>query len=161
MGENGRALGGALILVVAACSTGPTVYPVLWKTGSTSAQRLAEGNECEVRALRDAPRSIATGVSPSFTTPVSVTCANYGNVTNCQQYGGQTFGGQSYSTDLNADLRERIYQQCMAEKGYSSLVFPGCTDEQLAGRTVTPKSSGENPPPNEILCLTEVGFVRR
>ena len=104
-------------------------------------QKASDMISCAVDAAKQVPASTQVGTTPTFTTPV--TCNTYGTVstyggfgsfggsTNCT--GGQTFGGQTYSYDANQGLRDTVYTQCMAKKGYSRTAapIPLCKPEQI------------------------------
>lgn len=143
-----------------ACVSQPTSIPTLWKTGATPLERLSDDNACSLQALSAAPRSLSTTATPVFTTPSNVQCTTYGSITNCQQYGGQTLGGNQSIVDLNAELRERVYQQCMAEKGYASTNLPVCSSDQRQFPIIL-KTSAVTPSASNVLCVTNEGYVQR
>ena len=81
--------------------------------------------DCEVKAAQSIPSRTQAYTTPSFTTPVS--CYGY----TC--YGGQTIGGNTVMYDANNDLRDRVYNQCMEDKGYlrTSYPIPECKAKQI------------------------------
>ncbi|MGB5067958.1 MAG: hypothetical protein WBO29_11370, partial [Albidovulum sp.] len=57
-----------LPLFVSACEVQPTVAQGYWKTGSASgAQRQNDFTSCQLAALREVPRALATGQTPTYT----------------------------------------------------------------------------------------------
>ena len=76
---------------------------------------------------------------------------------SCQEYGGQTYGGQQYSYDANSDLRYRVILQCLQKKGYQVIDLPSCDSEQ-SKRAVS--SSGQKQPTyDKIECVVQGGYV--
>lgn len=143
------------ILLVGACvATGPV--SVVYKPGSTGAQRSSALLECETQALAKVPRAMATGVTPSYTTPSNVQCYGTGYSVSCYNYGGQTYGGDLYSYDANQDLRDRVTLQCLQQKGYQVISLPQCDAEQ-AKRAVS--ASGKQPTYDKIECVVDGGYV--
>lgn len=144
------------ILFVGACvATGPVA--VVYKPGSTGEQRSAALLDCETQALAKVPRAIATGVTPTYTTPSNVQCYGSGAYVSCQQYGGQTYGGNVYNYDANQDLRDRVSLQCLAQKGFQIISLPTCDAEQ-SKRAVS--SVGRKQPTfDKIECVVEGGYV--
>lgn len=147
------------LVTLAACVTEPSVYTAAWKIGQNGAARETDITACEVESLSKVPRALTTNVTPVYRTPSNVQCTSYGYSTNCVDYGGQVYGGQAYTQDVNAGLRERVQWQCLARKGYTPITRPTCTVEQRkAGETA--RSSGKMPDPENVLCFTETGYVK-
>ena len=114
---------------------------------TTKQQKAKHLVECATLAANKVPVSTQVGVTPRYTSPVY--CNTYGNVssfgsvnasTNCT--GGNTIGGNAYSYDANAELRNEIHNQCMAEKGYltTSFPIPICKSEQIPAGYVNPRT---------------------
>lgn len=153
-------------------TTGCVPEPVsgYWRTGEAPSRLSADSTACEVAALREVPRALATAQTPAYTTPTYSTPAytncygsGYGatcTTTGGQVSGGQTYGGQNYTYDANLNLRERVYGQCMAANGYSLVSLPTCETSQ-AQLGVTPFLSRPLPNPSQILCATDGGYVLR
>jgi len=55
---------------------------------------------------------------------MTVQCNEFTN--SCSAYGGNTYGGQTYSVDANAGLRQNVIQQCMAKRGWQLVNLPPC-----------------------------------
>ena len=164
------------------CETEPTqstIQQVFWKTGATTAERLADYAPCEVQALQQVPRAMATAQTPSYSMPpvpsTSYTSCYGSGYANGYSYSGQascattgtpsvaspTIGGQLYSYDANQGIRQDVGAQCLAEKGWQRLSFPTCTAEQVKlgvfSARVTALPRAEN-----VLCVTaDSGYVLR
>jgi hypothetical protein len=148
----------SLVFLLSACvMSGPVA--VVYRPGSTGEQRSNDFTNCEVSALREVPRATATGVTPSYSTPSNVQCYGSGNYVNCQEYGGQTYGGNVYSYDSNQDLRDRVTLQCLQSKGYQVVSLPVCNAEQTA-RAVS-AAGRQQPTVDKIECVTEDGYAVR
>jgi len=109
---------------------------------------------CEVSAAKEIPVSNQTSTTPTFRTPTyttPVSCyTSYGGYTSCsggQTTGGQTFGGNLVTQDANLDLRGRVYEQCLVEKGYKTTPFPIplCAEEQIPAGYVTSQTILQKP----------------
>ena len=145
-----------LALLLTACEdVGPV--PVVYKPGSSGGQRSSVLTDCETQAISKVPRAIATGVTPSYSTPSNVQCYGTGNYVSCQEYGGQTYGGNVYNYDANQDLRDRVVKQCLQQKGYQVVSLPKCNAEQ-AKRAIS-SSSQKQPTFDKIECVVDGGFV--
>lgn len=146
----------AVAILVVGCA--PTTEQLYWRAGASPSAVSRAKTECQVQALRAAPPSNQTRSTPTYTTPAYTSCYNYGygNV-QCTTTGGQTYGGQVYTYDANADLRIRVERQCMADRGYQLLEFPRCTSEQAAaGLRAVPSRM---PDAARIACVTEDGYL--
>ncbi len=109
-------------LVLSSCMPLETYY----KPGATLTRTERDQTTCDIRALRDAP--VATQVrqtAPVFYPPRRVCDA----ASNCTTTGGFWEPGMVYTVDVNADLRDRIQRQCMADRGYAPLRLPPCRAE--------------------------------
>lgn len=150
-----KKIAAVTVLFVGACmATGPV--SVVYKPGSTGPQRSNALLDCETQALARVPRAIATGVTPSYTTPSNVQCYGYGYSVSCHDYGGQTYGGDVYSYDANQELRDRVTLQCLQQKGYQVVSLPQCDAEQ-SKRAIS--ASGKQPTYDKIECVVEGGYV--
>ena len=81
---------------------------------------------CRVEAEQRVPQRQVANTTPSFTTNTQTFCNRIGNQTLCNTTGGQTIGGNTYVTDANAELRERVFRQCMVNKNYRYVDLPPC-----------------------------------
>ena len=154
-----KVLGVLLATVVGGCvATGPV--NVAWREGATGPQASFAQTDCQIEAANRVPESVRTYTTPVYSTPSNVQCTTIGNFVNCQEYGGQVYGGQTQAYDANADLRMRATEQCLAKKGFSVVQFPACTPEQVKKGVVT-FSTGKLPPASAVLCSANGGFVLR
>ena len=139
-------------------ATGPT--NVAWREGATGPQASFAQTDCLIEAANRVPEAVRTYTTPVYSTPSNVQCTTIGNYVNCQEYGGQVYGGQTQAYDANAELRMRATEQCLAKKGFSVVQFPACTPEQ-AKQGVISFSTGKLPAASTVLCAADGGFVLR
>lgn len=155
-------------LFLASCATTPRSFNGFWRDGSSQIELQRDQTTCEVTALREVPRAMATAQTPTYTTPTYTTpqhtsCYGYGYSASCtttggQTYGGTTTGGQIYSYDANRDLRGAVEEQCMASKGYFLTSIPACSKDQIDEGIVLPRGN-TLPARSEVKCITESGYV--
>ena len=81
--------------------------------------------QCEVSALGAVPVSTQLRRDPPQYIPGRRTCRSDGS---CYTRGGYFIQGRVYSVDVNAALRERVEQQCMADAGYRPETIPNCPE---------------------------------
>jgi len=81
---------------------------------------------CTIEAEQRVPQRIVSRTTPAFSTPVQTNCNQIGVQTLCNSTGGQSYGGQTVSSDANDGLRYRAYQQCMVGKSYLLIDIPAC-----------------------------------
>ena len=105
---------------------GATLPNVPYKAGVNAELMTNEKTDCEIEVEQRVPRSIVVSTTPTYTSPVSSQCNQIGTQTLCTQIGGDTYGGRTSSTDANADLRQRAYNQCMVNKNYRFINLPVC-----------------------------------
>ena len=156
-----RLLGATtLTICVALAACVPTTQLTYWQPGVPPVTRQSDYTDCRVEAANRVPASMQIGTTPAYTTPVSTTCSGIGNSVFCSSTGGNVIGGNVYSYDANANIRDSVIQQCLARRGYQRITFPICTAEQRS-RGVTPSLSEMLPPASEVLCVTGNGYVRQ
>lgn len=124
----------ALSFVLAGCMQSPeqlykagkplTNQP--YKVGGTTASYNRDVTNCEVAAAQKVPAKMITRTTPVYTTPVQTYCNQVGSQVICNSVGGQTYGGDVITTDANANLRKRVYSQCMTDKGWAWITVPVC-----------------------------------
>jgi hypothetical protein len=116
---------------------------------------LAEKNddtfECRLAAAQAVPTDKVTTRTPTWTTPVS--CNTYGGYTSCT--GGQTYGGNLNTTDMNSSLRAEYKDRCLAKKGYvkTSSPIPKCEPKKVDISSITMASLIHQPV--EGACWTQ------
>lgn len=86
------------------------------KYGSSYEQYARDALNCEASAARDVPAKIST-----YTTPAQTYCNQIGTQVFCN-----TIGGSTSTTDNNRSLRQRVYRQCVADKGWRFYDLPPC-----------------------------------
>ncbi|WP_299961902.1 hypothetical protein [uncultured Roseobacter sp.] len=109
------ALAGALV----AC-TPLTVYH---RQGTAVATMRADLLACEVSALADVPVANQIRREPPRYIPARRFCDADGD---CVTRGGFFEEGRVFTVDVNADLRDRVEAQCMADEGYVPQTLPNC-----------------------------------
>ncbi len=113
-------------LALGACATPLELY---YKPGADVTRMQTEETKCEVAALRDAPVASQVRQDPGLYVPGYRSCNGAGN---CTYYPGFWRPGRVYSVDVNAPLRLRLMDQCMAAKGYQRTQIPQCS-QSVAG----------------------------
>jgi hypothetical protein len=146
------------ILVVSGCVSEPITTS--WRDGAPVSQVSEAQTNCQVEALNKVPSALSTTTTPVYRAPSNVQCTTYGNYTNCHDYGGQVYGGNQVTEDVNASLRAQVTKQCLAKKGISVISFPACTNEEKKGRVISSRT-GRLPPAANVLCLADEGYVLR
>lgn len=86
---------------------------------------------CEQKAIRDVPAAYITTQTRSSQAPVSTTCGyDYIGRVVCTD-SGSVASSQTSVSDANQGLRNRVYFQCLNDKGFLLYTAPGCSAEQL------------------------------
>ena len=109
-----------LVAGLAACSGPLSIY---YRPGADVSRMQRDTTNCEVAALKDAPVATEIRERPPVYVPGPVYCDAYGN---CRRGFGYWVSGGVYTVDRNADLRGRVTDQCMADRGYSPAQVPAC-----------------------------------
>lgn len=112
------ALTGLLLLTACAPAT------VYYRQGASVSRLQTDLTDCQVRALRDAPVATEIRQGPPLFWPGRTYCNPAGQ---CYATPGYWEPGNIYSVDVNADLRGRVEQQCMARRGYQPVTLGRCT----------------------------------
>jgi hypothetical protein len=95
-----------------------------YRAGVPVSRLNADQTNCEVRALRDAPVATQIRRTPSRFVPGRRICDATGA---CVTRPGYWIEGDYYTVDVNENLRERVLDMCMAEKGYRPVRIPPCS----------------------------------
>ncbi len=144
-----KALALAVLMGLVACQTGPV--SIMYKEGSTRAERQEAYDQCFIAALKDVPQNMVTEVTGGYSYPGFVSCDTNGDTTICGEVGGYTTPVESYSYDTNEKLRQRLINRCLEEKGFSGVEIPYCkTKEERAAYQM----QTTQPPLNELTCVT-------
>lgn len=106
-------------LALAAC--GPlTLY---YRPGVSVTRMQTDTTRCEVSALKDAPVANKIRQRPPIYFPGAQYCTGAG----CYYRPGYWVDGGYYTVDVNRDLRNRVMDLCMAQKGYQPASVPRCS----------------------------------
>lgn len=123
--------GLASAVMLAGCMTATTNDSYMYRDAPTTRQQKADAMlACEVYATKEVPTSNQTSTTPVYRTPTYTTpvyCNTIGGFTSCtggQTIGGNIVGGDVVTTDVNLGLRERVFANCMAKKGFRMTPFP-------------------------------------
>lgn len=114
------ALFAAPLLLLSACTAPLEIY---YKPGASVSRMLTDTNTCDVSALQDAPVANQVRQYPGYYVPGYRSCNKAGR---CTVYSGYWAPGRIYTVDVNAQLRQRLTDQCMAAKGYQRTEIPAC-----------------------------------
>lgn len=107
------------LTALAACGPVSTYY----QPGVTQDVLRADGLDCEVASLRAAPVANEIRQRPPVFVPPTQRC----DATGCYVTPGYWVDGRIYTVDVNADLRARLTDQCMLERGYQPVRIPQCS----------------------------------
>jgi len=124
--------------------------------GASFAALERDNTRCDVAALRDAP--VATQVHqapPRFVRRRSCNAAGH-----CKYHGGYWVPGDVYTVDVNADLRRRVKNQCMADRGYRPVEIPACPSGVANAAPAGPSSTLPRLSENSCAIRTEGGGFR-
>ena len=133
----------AAFAVVSACAPLRTYY----KEGEQVAQLQTDQTRCEVAALKEVPVNNQIRYTPERYIPERQICNRDGK---CVIDGGYWTGGESYTVDVNEDLRIRVTDQCMATQGYAKVEIPRC--EGNVSQSMTPARTVVLPPLTTESC---------
>lgn len=137
----------AALTLLAACDTSLSIF---YKQGASVARMQTDQTRCEVSALRDAPVATQVRQSPPTYVPGRRVCNSQGQ---CRVTNGYYIPGNTYTVDVNAGLRERVLNQCMADIGYTPVSIPACP--QNVRSAVSPRQTQTLPPVNEASCAVK------
>lgn len=126
----------ALAAVVAL--TGCLPYQGFYKSGVAVGRLNSDLTDCEVAGVNRVPANTQVRTTPITYSPVREVCPDDGG--RCRYVGGAIRGGDTYTYDANADLRERFVAQCMGGKGYQRVELPACTGQAARRARVTRQS---------------------
>ena len=133
-----------MVLALGACAPMSLYY----RPGVSVAQMQSDSTECEVRALRDAPVANQIRQNPPVLIPGNTWCNADGQ---CHTAPGTWVDGGFTSVDVNANLRDRVMQQCMAKRGYQPVTLPECSASVKAA--VVPGQTTTLPGLTETSCV--------
>ncbi|PRX04324.1 UNVERIFIED_ORG: hypothetical protein BCL66_11926 [Martelella mediterranea] len=143
----------AVLAALTGCQTGP--IDVLYKEGSTRAERQEAYDQCFIQALKEVPQNMVTEVSGGYSVPGFIDCNTDGDRTYCGEVGGYTTPVTSYSYDTNERLRNRFINRCLVDKGFTTIERPICeTREERTAYALLP----EQPNAARIACVAGQSF---
>ncbi|WP_299559290.1 hypothetical protein [uncultured Sulfitobacter sp.] len=96
-----------------------------YKPGVSVAQLNRDQTECDVRAERKVPSRVQIRRLPPEYIPGREVCRKNGK---CRVIAGYWIPGETVAFDPTENLRARVGQQCMAERGYAPVSIPQCSD---------------------------------
>lgn len=140
----------AFLALAASCvPTAPIMYG--YRPDTTIAQKDKDGFDCQLQAAREVPVNSQIRTTPSYVTPMQTNC--YG--TSCYTTGGQVIGGNTYSYDANAALRNEYFARCMVSRGYQFTQQPLCSKDQVTD-ALRNQLSGDLRAPAEGSCVVPI-----
>ena len=136
-----RVAAAGTLLFLAGCVSGPV--PVVYKAGSSFAQRQSAADACRIESLEKIPQALVTEVRPPVYRP---------GYTECREAGGFVYPGSTSTRDVNAELRERYIGACLRRAGFEVIARPICGSDAgaayVAGRNA-------QPPADSLACVTD------
>lgn len=132
----------AALLFVANCVMLPPeqqMFSENLKTGATTSQMQRDETQCQAFAVRQVPASVYTTAPMIWRSPTTTSCIGnasvYGNLvsgtSSCTSQGGPVVIPGT-TRDANSDLRERVYFQCLTDRGYRLITQRGCALTEVA-----------------------------
>jgi hypothetical protein len=135
------------------------------KTGATTSQMQRDETECQAFAVRQVPASIYTTAPIVRNSPTTTSCignaAVYGNLvsgtSSCTSHGGPVVIPGT-TRDANSGLRERVYFQCLTDRGYRLITQRGCSLAEVANfnARVSNPEAYRTPGDYNRACILEV-----
>ena len=132
------------LMLVAACAP-VTMY---YNTGTEVSRLESDLLSCQVSAARNVPVSNQVRRDPPQYYPARRICRHDGS---CYTRGGFFEPGDVYTVDVNAGLRTRVTDQCMAERGYREVSIPRCPSN--VSRDAIPAVTRVLPPLTADSCI--------
>ncbi len=122
---------GPLIRIVAAglALAGCAPLAIYHRPGVSVSRMQTDTTNCAVAALKDAPVANQIRRDPPIYIPGRRYCGGAG----CYYGPGYWVGGGIYTVDVNQDLRNRVRDMCMAQKGYQPVSLRRCSDAVARG----------------------------
>lgn len=141
------------ILALAGCTTmGSQPITMIHKTGSSYQQRVQAFDSCKIASFRAIPQALQTNISGGFSNPGTVQCNTFGASTTCNTVGAMNIPAQSYTTDMNDDMRARFINQCLNDKGYQLIGAKTCSSEDERNAAI--RQASNQPTTDKIKCVS-------
>ncbi|MFD3189210.1 hypothetical protein ACFMPD_02915 [Sedimentitalea sp. HM32M-2] len=119
---------------------------IYYRPGASVSRMQTDATRCEVAALKDAPVANQIRQRPPIYFPGGQYCTGGG----CYYRPGYWADGGIYTVDVNRDLRLRVQDMCMAQKGYQPVTVPRCS--AAVARAVPPAPTRTLPRLTEESC---------
>lgn len=142
---------GALALLTG-CVSSPV--PVVYKAGSTFAERQSVADQCRIESLEKIPQALVTEYRPPEYSPGFTECREdpASGRRYCRERGGFFYPGSSRTRDVNAELRERYIGSCLRRSGFDVIAKPICGSN---AETAYLASRNSQPPAASLACVTD------
>ncbi|OOZ76055.1 hypothetical protein BOW50_10535 [Solemya velum gill symbiont] len=137
-------------LLLSGCVTTPA--EIHHKTGVKPQKQASDLTACQVKAANAVTASIQVRSTPIFQTRTKMNCRIVDDNIRCKETGGRISGGDVRTYDANADLRERVTDECMTKKGYMKYEFRRCTPSEVKNSSTT---NTIFPPVTEMTCAKQ------
>lgn len=133
---------GISLLLATSCAPLPPeqqMFSQNLKTGATTSRMQRDETECQTFAVRQVPAAVYTTAPVVWNTPTTTSCTGnagiYGNLitgtSSCSSQGGPiVIPGRT--RDANSALRDRVYYQCLTDRGYRLITQRGCSIAEVA-----------------------------
>lgn len=132
------------VIALTACAPLETYY----RAGASVTDLNRDTLACEVKALKDVPQTFLLRRGPPIFVPGKKICNAEGK---CKRRPGYYAPGAVERYDPNAGLRQRVEQQCMAEKGYAPVSIPPCPD--AVAKAAGPRATTRLPQLSDASCV--------
>jgi hypothetical protein len=111
------------LFILMSCVAGCLPVATYYKEGARLERLQSDEIACARDALSGAPVANQVRQAPPRYIPPVRSCNAAGQ---CTVRGGYWLPGEVYTVDVNAPLRRRIENQCMAKRGYRPVEIPAC-----------------------------------
>lgn len=133
-----------VLVTLTACDTGLSTY---YRSGVSVSRMQTETTRCEVAALKDAP--VANQIRQRA--PIYFPGSQYCGANGCYYRPGYWVDGGIYTVDVNSNLRARVLDMCMAQKGYQPVSLPACS--AAVAKAAPPRATTTLPTLSETSCV--------
>ena len=147
-----RVLAVGTVVLLTGCVSSPV--PVVYKSGSSFAQRQAAADQCRIESLEKIPQAMVTVVRPPVYRPGFTECREdpENGRRYCRETGGFVYPGSSSTRDVNAELRERYIGSCLRRSGFEVIAKPICGSDAGAAYVA---SRDNQAPAASLACVTD------
>ncbi len=140
------------LALLAGCVSGPV--PIVYKPGSTFAQRQMAADACRIESIEKIPQTLVTEYEPPEYHPAMRECRTDPDNGRryCRETGGFVYPGRSSTRDINAELRERYVASCLRRSGFDVIAKPICGSSD---GPVYMSTRDNQPPAAALACVAE------